>query len=291
MERFVRGFPLSRHVVSRFIAGDHLADAVRVAKRLSKEGFLTCLDLLGESGDEEMASASRRGTLEVIQAAAELEQATVSLKPTQIGLAVSSDLFKENLASLLDEAIRVGVALTVDMEKSDTVDKTVGVFSALRTEGLGLGIVLQAYLHRSVQDLDALIPKGVRVRLCKGAYDERPEVAFQGLLPIRKAYLTLAKRMLGKGIDEGGYPEFATHDPILATSILKEAKEKGRGREGFEFQMLHGINRPLQERLRDDGYRVRVYIPFGPQWYPYFMRRLAERPANLLFFLRAVLGK
>ncbi|MCH7493734.1 proline dehydrogenase family protein, partial [bacterium] len=277
-----------RKVIRRFIAGDTLAAGVAAAQEHIKEGFVASLDLLGEGGDAGAVAAAVAGVREVIGAASKLADATVSLKPTQIGLGLSPEVFHANLRRLLVRAKEVGVGLTLDMEGAATVDAALDAYEAVAGDGLALGPVLQAYLRRTPKDLERLLGNALRVRLCRGAYSEGPDLAHQDPDDIREAFAEMANTLLTTGIDKGGYPGFATHDPVLAESIVELAAAAGRAPGQFEFQMLHGVHTRLQRQLRDRGFTVRLYIPFGPHWYPYFMRRLAERPANLWFFARAV---
>lgn len=289
-ERFFRGFAPTRSVISRFIAGDSLADGVAVARERESAGFATTLDLLGESGDEAAVARALDGIEEAVEAAAGLERCSVSVKPTQIGLDQSREALGENLARIAKATRAAAVPLTVEMEGSPTADDTLEAFEAVRGDDLSVGCVLQSYLRRSPDDLLRLMRRPLRLRLVKGAYEEPHPVAFRRRDEIDDAYLRLARTMMGEGVDSGGYPEIATHDPAIAGGVLALAEEAGRGPADFEFQMLYGVNRALQERLRAEGWTVRVYIPFGSHWYPYFMRRLAERPANLWFFARAMFG-
>lgn len=289
-ESFFRGFPLTKKVIKRFIAGDVLEQGIRAARNLRKSGFDAILDLLGESGDEQKTKKALSEIISMIQACEKEEDLWVGLKPTQLGLSVSKDLFKRNLIKVYKEGAAKKVKITVDMEDSKTIDDTLSVFRSVKKD-LNLGICLQAYLKRTKNDLESLLGNGLRARICKGAYNEPSEFAFQDRDDINDSYMDLVKLFFKKGLDSGGYPEFATHDPFIVDEILKIVKKENITKDKFEFQMLYGVNTPLQKKIIESGWNLRIYIPFGKSWYPYFMRRLAERPANLMFFIRAIFGR
>tara|TARA_Y100000588_G_scaffold395107_1_gene519943 strand:- start:2095 stop:3006 length:912 start_codon:yes stop_codon:yes gene_type:complete len=289
-ESFFRGFVPTKKVIKRFIAGDTLEQGIQAAKNLRVAGFDAILDLLGESGDEEKTKIALSEIISMIQACENEEDLWVGLKPTQLGLSVSKDLFEKNLMKVYKKGLDKKVKITVDMEDSKTIDDTLSVFNSVKQD-LNLGICLQAYLKRTNNDLNNLLGNGVRARICKGAYNEPPEFAFQSKDDINNSYIGLARLFLGKGLDSGGYPEFATHDPFIVDEVLSIVKKNNISKNKFEFQMLYGVNTPLQRKIIENGWNLRIYIPFGKSWYPYFMRRLAERPANLAFFIRAIFGR
>ena len=211
----------------------------------------------------------------------------MSVKPTQMGLRVSPQLCAQLLGDIATAAASSGDHLTLDMEGSDVTEATIGLVEQLRTDGHAqVGCAVQTYLHRTRDDVARLSAVGASLRLCKGAYAEPPDVAYQSRVQVDGGYARCADDLLRHGT----YPRFATHDDRLIAYIKHAADREGRGRDDFEFQMLYGIRPALQDELVAQGYRLRVYVPYGDQWYPYFMRRLAERPANVVFFLRALRG-
>lgn len=284
VRRIVASGP-GRAVALRFVAGEDLDDGLRVARELGARGFAVSLDYLGENVtsavEAEAATAVYREAIERI--AGRGLDASVSVKLTQLGLDVDAALAHANVAKLADLAASHGSAVTLDMEDHRYTQRTVDACLRLASEHPGAaGVAVQSYLYRSEQDLDRLL--GVPVRLCKGAYREPPEVAYPRKADVDRAYAHLCARLMRTG----RYPMIATHDERLVRFAIRRATQYGRPRDSFEFQMLYGIRRDLQRRLVADGYRVRVYLPFGSQWYPYLVRRLAERPANMLFFLSAL---
>lgn len=271
----------------RFIGGETLDEAVAVLHDLERDGFTHTLNYLGEH--VAAPAAARAATQEYLHTIETVGRAglacKISVKLSQIGLEVDSALCADNLREILTAAGHQGGFVRIDMEGSATVDTTLDLFEAMWQEGLqNVGVVLQAYLHRTERDLERVMALGGRVRLCKGAYQEPEEVAHQDKSDVDKAFLRLMRRLLL----EGRAPAFATHDPRMIEETRRVAAERGVGPGGFEFQMLYGVRRDLQTRLREDGYAVRVYVPFGIEWFPYFMRRLAERPANVSFVVRSL---
>tara|TARA_B100000029_G_scaffold506268_1_gene588715 strand:- start:2422 stop:3366 length:945 start_codon:yes stop_codon:yes gene_type:complete len=289
-ENFFRSFSPTKKVIKRFIAGDTVKDGISAARDLKKIGADSILDLLGESGDQAKTEKALKEISSMIQDCKNEDDLWVGLKPTQLGLSISKSLFEKNLKNVYKQGLKNNVKITIDMEDSRTVDDTISVFKQVKKD-LNLGICLQAYLRRTRNDLHQLFKDGLRARICKGAYNESPQVAFESKKEIDESYMSLAKFFLTEGIDSGGYPEFATHDPCITRNILDIVNERNIPKEKFEFQMLYGVNTPLQNKILKKGWRLRVYVPFGESWYPYFMRRLAERPANLFFFLRAIFGR
>ena len=288
VERIVAGAPLSRSVVRRFVAGQSVEDAVRASRELTGKGLAVSLDHLGEdTTDAGQADATVKAYLVLLQRLQEAGltsggRVEVSVKLSAVGQTISDELALEGARRICEAAAAAGTTVTLDMEDHTTTDRTLATLARLRRDFPQTGAVLQAYLHRTEADCTALATAGSRVRLCKGAYKEPAEVAFQGVEEVDAAYV----RCLDVLMAGEGYPMLATHDPKLVEHAL------GLGRAlPFEFQMLYGI-RPLeQERLAAAGHAVRTYVPYGDQWYGYLMRRLAERPANLVFFLRALVSK
>jgi proline dehydrogenase len=290
--------PLARSMVARFVAGERLEDALDALERLRDRGFGTTVDILGESvGSIDAARAAADGYLETLDALAErgLDR-NVSLKLSQMGLLVDEASCRDNVRRIVDRAGELGGFVRIDMEDHTMVDRTLGVWRHVRpappaTEAgdhpSGCGVVIQAALRRSPADVEALLAERASVRLCKGAYKEPWSVAHQDRADIDGAFAGLMGELLRRGV----YPALATHDPRLIREAIDTARVNAIEPNRFEFQMLYGIRRDLQENLRAAGYGVRVYVPFGREWWPYFMRRLAERPANVAFLLRSVLGE
>jgi proline dehydrogenase len=274
----------------RFIAGETIEEAIACARRLQSRGMLLTLDYLGESVRtvEEAAAATREylRLVEVIVAAG-IER-NISLKLTQLGIDVDRATAVDNLRRILGPAQQHGFFVRIDMEDSPYTEVTLEVFETLWQQGYrNVGVALQAYLYRTEKDVRRMNELGARVRLVKGAYKEPPAVAHQKKADVDAAFLRLMRLLL----DDGNYPAIATHDPAMIDATKAYARERGIAANRFEFQMLFGIRRDLQQSLVDDGYRVRVYIPFGREWFPYFMRRLGERPANIGFVIRGVLSE
>ena len=287
LRRFAESSRLGRLVSRRFVAGLTLEDALAAAGACRAAGFATTLDHLGENvtnaAEARAAAQSAVASLEAL--AARGLDANVSVKLTQFGLAVSEggeQLAEENLAAVGRRARDLGGFVRVDMEESHYTDATLRLVLAAHAQGWPAGTVLQAYLHRSAADLERLAAQGVRVRLVKGAYHEPAHIAIQNKAEVDANYLRLMRRLL----EAGSFPAIATHDPKMIAAVQARARELRLAPDRFEFQMLYGIRRDLQSDLRRRGWGMRVYIPYGTEWYPYFMRRLAERPANLLFLLR-----
>ena len=260
---------------------------MRVCRKLNKAGFKVTLDCLGESVHEaKTAEAACQTYLQVLDRLAEEElDSHVSVKLTQLGLAIDEGMARRNLARIAELAARHHNFVRVDMEGSACTDATFRVFAAVDAPREVMGIAVQAYLRRSAGDIEELLRRQVRIRLVKGAYKEPPEIAFPKKREVDQSYQDLAQRLLKSGV----YHAIATHDERIIDATVKFVREQGISTEAFEFQMLYGIRRRLQRELLRQQWRVRVYVPFGPEWYAYFMRRLAERPANLLFVLRNLL--
>lgn len=281
---------LSARFTSRFIAGNTLADALQVCRRLEAEQIFVTLDYLGENVTSPAeAQASRDAYLHSLDGLAAIggegNRCSVSLKLTQFGLDFSADECLANVRPLVNRAREIGSRVEIDMEGSDYTDRTLDLVSKLHADGGPVRAVIQAYLHRSGDDITRLCRERIPVRLCKGAYKEAPSVAFVQKSDVDANYVRLMKQLL----DEGSYPAIASHDEGVVQEALRHVQDRGYGPDRFEFQMLYGIRRDLQRFLVGKGYRLRLYVPYGGAWYPYFMRRLAERPANILFLVRNLL--
>ncbi|MBK6712212.1 MAG: proline dehydrogenase family protein [Chloroflexi bacterium] len=289
--QIVSKLSVAQMVAMRFVAGTTIAEAMTAAKDLNAKGMKVTLDFLGESvNNPAEARAARDEILAVIDAiAANGINGNVSVKLTQLGLRVDESLALDNVRRLLERAQIYNNKVRIDMEESAVTDVTLGVYRRLRDElGFGhrVGIVIQSYLYRSEEDVAELVENGAWVRLCKGAYAEPADVAFAAKADTDRNYVKLTELMLSETARQKGvYLGVATHDEKMIQATLDYVKANGISPQEFEFQMLYGIRRELQEKLVADGYQVRVYVPYGTAWYPYFMRRLAERPANLWFFI------
>ncbi|WP_321475003.1 proline dehydrogenase family protein [uncultured Paludibaculum sp.] len=277
----------AQRLTSRFVAGETLDDVMRVVKELQNTGTLSTLDHLGENvSTVEEAEVSRRFFEEALAAIeASGLPATISIKLTQLGLDLGEDVCRRNVDVLVQKAQAIGSRVEVDMESSEYVDRTLSLVQHFQREYGCMRSVLQAYLFRTTEDVRRMCSVGVPIRLCKGAYKEPPEVAYPKKSDVDAHYLQLAVQLL----DEGAYPAMATHDPRMIDGILAHVARTGRKPHEFEFQMLYGVRRDLQTMLVQQGFRVRLYVPYGDSWYPYFMRRLAERPANAIFVARNML--
>jgi proline dehydrogenase len=271
----------------RFIAGESIDEAITCVADLPKKGLDLTLDYLGESvASSDAAAAAAADYVRIIEAivASGIER-NISLKLTQLGLDVDRATAVDNMRRILEPADRHGFFVRIDMENSPYTEATLAIVEILwQQEHRQIGTVIQSYLKRSEADIRRLNTLGVRVRLVKGAYQEPKDVAYQKKSEVDAAFVDLMRLLL----DEGTYPAIATHDPMMIETTKAYAKQKGYAAERFEFQMLYGIRRDLQAQLVKEGYRMRVYVPFGKQWYPYFMRRLGERPANVAFVLRGI---
>jgi proline dehydrogenase len=290
VERFVRTSRWSRALVARFVAGDRLEDALLVASRLAAQGLTTTLDRLGENvvtpGEARHAVESDAETLR--QMAASNLNPNISVKLTMLGLDIGDEIAYDNMLVLLETARSVDGFVRIDMEGSAYTERTLAIAEALheRFEGR-VGTVIQAYLHRSDRDVERLIGLKMRVRLVKGAYAEPASLALQRPREIDEAFVRLMERLL----EAGRYPAIATHDPALVRATQGFALRMGIDPARWEFQMLYGVRREAQVALALEGYGMRIYVPFGADWYPYFARRIAERPANMLFVLRQLVAR
>ena len=282
---FVRSNGLARKFASRFVAGETIDQGVAAARELHARGITSSLDLLGESVSkpDEAVAAKAEYLLMLDRLAASGAEVNVSVKLTQMGLDIDEALCERNMREILDRAKAIGAFVRLDMESSEYTQKTLDFFykKLFPEYGAQCGVVIQSCLRRSESDIADLIALKARVRLCKGAYLEPPSVAFPDKADVDRNYVVLLEQLLLKG----NYPGVATHDEAIIAHTRKFAQRHGISAERFEFQMLYGVRRDLQEELRRAGYRMRVYIPFGTQWYPYLMRRLAERPANIAFIM------
>ncbi|HEY9724570.1 MAG TPA: proline dehydrogenase family protein [Oscillatoriaceae cyanobacterium] len=290
MYKMIVGNDLTRGLTRRFVAGEALDEAIGAMRELNTQGIKGSLDLLGENVytvDE--ARAAGKAYEQILDRIAETGLDTnVSLKLTQMGLDLGEDLCREITGGVIAKAKQYGNFVRIDMEGSPYTQRTLDLFKRLFAEyGTTVGIVLQAYLYRTADDVEDMIKLGARVRLCKGAYLEPAGIAYPNKADVDANYLRCMKRLL----KEGFYPGLATHDAAIIQAAKNYAGAEEISKERFEFQMLYGIRRDLQEQLVKEGYNMRCYVPYGAQWYPYFMRRLAERPANVWFILNNAVKK
>ncbi|MFO7624226.1 MAG: proline dehydrogenase family protein [Anaerolineales bacterium] len=298
--RLVTQWSVAWRAASRFVAGETLADAMRVTRELNQKGIVVTLDHLGEHTNT--PDEARQACQHVLDILDEIEQAgvraNVSIKLTQIGLGLGYEICKENLATILARAQAGRTFIRLDMEDSPWVDLTLQLYREMsaRFGGEALGVVIQSYLYRSEEDVRELASSGVRVRLCKGAYKEPADIAFPKKNDVDASYDHLIEMLIDASLQAGApelslsgkippIPAVASHDDLRIERAKTYANQKGLPKQALEFQMLFGIRRDLQEHLVEECYPVRVYVPYGTEWYPYFMRRLAERPANLWFFI------
>jgi len=286
LKEFATRFKPFKKLTTRFIAGENIQEAVAAIREVNARGCTASFDHLNESvtsvGETE---AEVREYLDVLARIDETGiDSNVSIKLTQFGLEIDPELAHRNARRVVEDAARRKNFVRIDMEGSNVTQATIDVFKRLRAEfGLNdVGIVLQSYLYRTMDDARALLQIPARIRICKGAYNEPPEVAYPDKKDVDDNYVRVTQLLLRSGVYHG----IATHDPKMIDATIDFAQKEGIGKEAFEFQMLYGIRRDLQEQLARDGYRMRVYVPYGKHWYPYFMRRLAERPANIWFVLK-----
>jgi proline dehydrogenase len=287
LRHFAESSALGGRMSSRFVAGTSVEEVLSVAEAVNRQGISTSLDSLGENvhspQEAEQAAHVYHRLLDAIER--QHLDANVSVKLTQMGMDLDPALALANAASLVSHAAKAGTFVRIDMEGSDYTQATLDMvckLHALDGNRGRVGVVIQAYLYRSAVDIDRLLALGIRIRLCKGAYKEPASLAFPEKADVDKNFIRLMQVLLPSGVYHG----IATHDEKMIEATCRFAKERGIAPDEFEFQMLYGIRRDLQKSLVADGYRLRVYIPFGTDWYPYLMRRLAERPANLLFMAR-----
>ena len=281
---------ITRDLAMRFVAGDTLDDGMAVSEQLAEQGKTVTLDYLGESVSvEQEARTAAKAYLEALGRIRDAGlPAGVSVKPTQMGLDFSHDLCVDLLTEIVAAAEETSEHVTLDMEGIEVTEATIALVEQLQAGGHSeVGCAVQTYLHRTRDDVARLTAAGASLRLCKGAYAEPADVAYQSRVQVDANYARCADDLLQSGV----FPRFATHDDRLIAYIKHAARRENRGPDEFEFQMLYGVRPALQDELVAEGYRLRVYVPYGDQWYPYFMRRLAERPANVVFFLRALRGR
>ncbi len=297
--RIVTGWSFARRAASRFIAGDTLPEAIEVIRQINDSGLYATLDHLGEHvTNPEEAEASKDTYLHLLR---EIDRqnvkTSVSLKLTQLGLNIDWDLCRTHLEAIVRLGAELGNFIRIDMEDSPVIDQTLTIYQTLKEMGLhNVGMVIQSYLYRSEEDTRALLASGTRIRLVKGAYQEPPDIAFPRKKDVDQNFDLLTEIIMDEALSRGAEPAapngklppitaIATHDEKRITFACSYAEEIGLPREALEFQMLYGIRTNLQHSLAREGYPVRVYVPYGTEWYPYYVRRLAERPANLWFFL------
>lgn len=289
-----------RRAVTRFMPGETLEEALVPARQLGDDGIATVFTLLGENITD--AAAAREVADHYMEVLARVEELRldghISVKPTQLGVDLDAELCHENLVRLVERAAQSGSTVWIDMESSDYTDVTLELYRRLRAAHANVGVCLQAYLRRTPADLDSLLPMGPAIRLVKGAYMEPPDIAFPSREDVDRSYLTLAEWLLD-ALPPGSSPDaangtrvgFGTHDRRLIERINATAAGRGVPRDAFEWQMLYGIQRQEQRRLAREGYKVRVLISYGSAWYPWYVRRLAERPANLLFVAKNIFAR
>jgi proline dehydrogenase len=284
LRRWIETSSTAQRLTARFVAGRTLEQGLEVCRRLNRRGILATFDHLGENVTSvEQASKSRDAYIQALHRIAEEGiEATVSVKLTQFGLDLSDDICHDNVERLVSTAKQLGGFVEVDMESNEYVDRTLKLVSELHDRYGCVRGVIQAYLYRSQEDIQMLCAKKIPVRLCKGAYQESPPVALPRKSDVNAQYLRLMHFLL----EHGTYPGIATHDENMINEACCFAEERRISPDQFEFQMLYGIRRDLQRRLVSGGHRLRLYVPYGDEWYPYLMRRLAERPANLFFLMR-----
>jgi proline dehydrogenase len=289
LERFLTGNSFGRKISRRFVAGESLGELEGVARKLIEDGFLLTVAYLGEHFKDLETVKRHKG--EYLKLAEVLKnfnsRAEISLKPSQLGMELGRDVFYENLKEICKEANNMGIYINVDAEEYRTVWDTVEVVERLNGEGFKVGTVIQAYLFDADKILERLAKFRINLRLVKGAYKESPKVAYQRKKDIDERFKVLAEKMLRI---EGVYPEFGTHDDKLIRYIMEFGDKIGKDKTSYEFQMLYGVRQRLQREILDKGYRVRIYLPYGDYWYPYFMRRLAEKPSNAILVLRGIFG-
>ncbi|MDR5695386.1 MAG: proline dehydrogenase family protein [Armatimonadota bacterium] len=288
VQSFVLQNGLARRASRRFIAGESLEDGVEAVRSINRLGIHASLNYLGEkTTNVELAESAAAMYIRILEAIHTHKlDCNLSVKLSQLGLAIDESLAELLLRRILEAARHRNLFVRIDMEESPLVEPTLRIWRRMRSEGFSnVGVVIQAYLYRSAADVEALVKEGARIRLVKGAYLEPPSVAFPRKKDVDENYRRLMEFLLRFG----DYPAIATHDEKLIAHAKSFAAQEGISPSRFEFQMIYGVRRDLQRALAQEGYNVRVYIPFGEQWYPYFMRRLAERPANVLFLLRNVL--
>src|SRR5256712_1672499 len=283
LHQFVISNGATRSVSRRFVAGEVLDDAIHATRALNQRGMHVSLDHLGENvSDAREARSAAQAYISILDTIKQTGvDANISIKLTALGLDISQQLCEENVCTILDSAQKYPIFVRIDMEASAYTEQTVDIALRMHQQFEHVGTVIQSCLYRSKKDVEQLVAQGVRIRLVKGAYQEPKEVAFQNKSDVDHNYVQLMMMLLLKG----NYPAFATHDEAIINAACKYARDHGISKEAFEFQMLYGIRRDLQEKLVAQGYNMRIYVPYGSQWYPYLMRRMAERPANLVLVM------
>lgn len=287
--KFFTGSKLARGLVDRFVAGESIDEAIAVCHDIAAQGLTITLDQLGENvhTQAEVDAATATYVAGLRRLRAEGLEPNVSVKLTMLGFDLGDDVARDAMASILETAREVAGFVRIDMEGSAYTERTMRVFFELHDQfPAEVGIVIQSYLHRAEADVRDCIARNARVRLVKGAYAEPASVAFQGAAKVDASYVKLMKLLL----DEGNFPALATHDPALIQQARDYVRQRDIPLDRFEFQMLYGVRRDEQQRLAGEGYGMRVYVPYGTEWYPYFSRRIAERPSNALFVLRQLRG-
>ncbi len=283
MHEFVVHNKLARKVSHRFVAGETLEAAIEATRELNKKNMQVALNYLGENVFD--ASTAQAATQDYISAIERIKQtgvnANISVKLTALGLDISEELCEQNLHTILARAQQYSIFVCIDMEGSAYTERTINITLRAHQQFEHVGTVLQSYLFRTRKDLERLITHGVRIRLVKGAYKEPPSIAYQQKKEVDRNYIHLMPLLLA----QGNFPAIATHDEEMVKAACKCARDRGISKDAFEFQMLYGVRRDLQELLVNRGYNMRIYVPYGSHWYPYLMRRLAERPANLVFIM------
>jgi proline dehydrogenase len=286
LKDFATSFRFFKKLTTRFVAGENIDEVIPFIRQINSENATASFDHLNEAVGS--AAEAEQEVLEYLNILAKIDEqgvrSNVSIKLTQFGLGLDPELAYQNARKVVVEAERRGNFVRVDMEDSSVTQVTIDIFKRLRAEfGLNtVGIVLQSYLYRTLADAQELVKLPARIRICKGAYNEPPEVAFPEKKDVDSNYIKVMQLLLGSG----AYHGIATHDPKMIDATIEFATREGIGKEKYEFQMLYGIRRDLQRQLGRDGFNVRIYVPYGKHWYPYFMRRLAERPANMWFVLK-----
>jgi proline dehydrogenase len=279
--------PIVGQVAKRYIAGTTLPDGVRVVRELNRNGMMATMDLLGEDvNDAGEANQVKNNILPILRSIKENSlDSNMSIKPTQLGLKIDKELCFRNVKEIIFEASRLGNFVRIDMEDATTTDVTLELYRCLRKEGLtNMGVVIQAYMRRSESDVRALVNEGASFRLCKGIYNEDPSIAFKGRQEIRDNYLRLLQIIL----DGGSYVGIATHDDFLLDGALSLVQKLGLQKNQYEFQMLLGVRESRRDKIVRDGHRLRVYVPYGEQWYAYSTRRLKENPLMAWYITKAI---
>jgi proline dehydrogenase len=284
LQNFIVNFKITKKMARRFVAGEKLEDDINAIKELNAKGMLATVDHLGENitTKEQAILAAQEYLLVLDKIASFGVNSNASVKLTQMGLDIDYKLCSDNIEKIISKARELKNFVRIDMEGSEHTQRTLNIFKEMRRNFSNVGIVVQSYLYRTEKDVEEILSMKAGVRLCKGAYKEPKEIAYPKMRDVDANFIRLMKMLLKSGIYHG----IATHDKKIIEETKRFAKEEKIEKKSFEFQMLYGIRRDLQEQLVAEGYNMRIYMPYGDQWYPYFMRRLAERPANLFFFIK-----